>query len=141
MMSSTILSSASFDPVVASRSICIVDDDPAVRLALSLLAQSYGWTSCSYGSGTEFLAAWEADEVIAEPSCVVVDYHMPGLDGEQVVRRLRQKGAQVPILAVTADAQAVTRQRLLGAGADWVLAKPITDTDFEHVLNDCIIDR
>lgn len=141
MMSSTILSTASFDPVVASRSICIVDDDPAVRLALSLLAQSYGWTSCSYASGSEFLAAWDADEVSADPSCVVIDFHMPGLDGEQVVRRLRQKGAKVPILAVSADAQPVTRQRLLDAGADWVLAKPLADTDFEHVLNDCIVDR
>lgn len=59
---------------------------------------------------------------------VLVDLRMPGMDGMEVIRRIRARAdakAQIPIVVVTADTAVDLRQRCLAAGADEVLFKPV----------------
>lgn len=116
--------------------LLIVDDDPAVREALGMLALSYGWSWCAYASGAEFLSAGPPED--SAHSCLILDLNMPQLDGEDVLRLLRARGSRLPVVVITAENQEVRHQRALKAGAAQVLAKPFGDADFERAVRDCV---
>src|SRR5262249_4092644 len=69
---------------------------------------------------------------------LVLDYHMPQMDGLELIHRIRSLGPtalrEVPVLMVTADSASDTRDRLLRAGADFLLRKPLVIEDLAHAL-------
>ena len=76
-----------------------------------------------------------------EYQVVLVDLRMPGMDGMEVIRRIRARGdakARVPVIVVTADTAVDLRERCLAVGADDVLFKPVAmDALFDaigHIL-------
>jgi len=101
-------------------SICIIDDDHWVCDSLIALLESYGFAALGYSSGSAFLA----DQTHREAKCLVVDQHMPGLDGLDVIAALRREGTPVPAVLITGrlDAGIAERARQLGVLA--VLEKP-----------------
>ncbi|WP_408371624.1 MULTISPECIES: response regulator transcription factor, partial [unclassified Paraburkholderia] len=68
--------------------VSIVDDDSAVRVALSSLIRSLGWDARMYESAEEFLASGQA----AHTSCLISDIRMPGMSGIEMHERLRAQG-------------------------------------------------
>jgi len=106
-------------PETAS-TVCIVDDDAAVRSAVSLLVQSCGWEPISYAGGAEFLAA------VAErwPACVLLDLQMPGMDGLTVQRELIRRGFSAPVIVTTAFSDHPSVEKALQNGALRVISKP-----------------
>jgi two-component system cell cycle response regulator DivK len=83
-------------------------------------------------SGFETLEATTAEDGIElalarEPSLVLMDVQLPGIDGVQALARLRSdaRTASVPVLALTAQAMHGDRERFLGAGFDGYLSKPV----------------
>src|SRR5437899_1044954 len=74
--------------------ICIVDDDAAVCDSLSVLLEAHGFEVLTYASGAEFLA----DEWRHQLGCLIIDLHMPGMDGLDVVSALQRKGIFVPVV-------------------------------------------
>lgn len=112
--------------------IAVVEDNADNRLLVSaLLGELYDVQE--FPSGTEALAAVPADP----PALVLLDVSLPGMDGIEVLRRLRatRAGAQLPVIALTAHAMRGDRERLLAAGFDDYVSKPIVD---ERVLLDAI---
>jgi two-component system response regulator FixJ len=77
--------------------VYIIDDDRAVRDALSFLLKSAGVTPHAYESATDFL---EASDTL-EPGCVITDVRMPEMDGLTLVRHIRDKGLRHPIVVIT----------------------------------------
>lgn len=69
---------------------------------------------------------------------ILLDYMMPQLDGIATLRRLRQMDCQVPVIALTADVTAGTRQKLLDAGFADYLSKPVIWTRLEQALLACL---
>ncbi len=65
--------------------VAIVDDEEAVRKALKRLLRAAGLEAETYASGREFLQA----SALRPPDCLVLDLHMPGMSGLQVLRELR----------------------------------------------------
>ena len=68
----------------ARRKIHIVDDDPSVRDALTLVFELEGYDATGFGTGAEFLASARQ----AVPDCVLLDVHMPGKSGLDVLAEL-----------------------------------------------------
>jgi CheY-like chemotaxis protein len=103
--------------------IAIVDDEEPVRKALKRLLRASGLEAESYASGKEFLEAI----VLRRPDCVVLDLHMPGMSGLEVLRELRDGRAPLPAVVITAYEEPETREQCLAAGAAAYLRKPLDE--------------
>lgn len=106
--------------------ILVVDDDPEIVSLVKRGLAYEGFTVDSAGDGTEALI--KARE--REPDLIVLDIMMPGLDGIEVSKRLRQ-GSDVPILLLTAKGAVTDKVAGLESGADDYLVKPFA---FDELL-------
>ena len=104
-------------------SVAIVDDEEGIRKALSRLLRASGPEAESYANGQEFLDAAAEHR----PDCVVLDLHMPGMSGLQVLRKLKAAGQRLSIVVITAHDEPETRERCIDAGACAYLRKPLED--------------
>jgi two-component system response regulator MprA len=101
--------------------VLVVDDDPPLRRMLARTLAAEGYTVTTAGDGAAALV--EASSA-SPPDLIVLDVTMPGLDGLAVCRRLRAKGAIVPVLMLTARDAVADRVNGLESGADDYLVKP-----------------
>jgi FixJ family two-component response regulator len=112
--------------------VVVVDDDEAIRKALSRLLRSWKFRVESFSSGREFLNSLQS----CEPDCVVLDLHMPDMNGLEVLRALRAGKSDLPVIVITAHDEAGVRTTCLVTGASAYLCKPIDG----NVLRPAIID-
>ena len=102
--------------------VAIVDDEEPVRKALKRLLVASGFEVESYASGKEFLATKHQ-----RADCVVLDLHMPGMSGLEVLEELRATRRELPALIITAYDTAEARAQCLAAGASAYLRKPLEE--------------
>jgi signal transduction histidine kinase len=109
-------------PRIRSRAL-IIDDNRDAAATMSMFVQELGGTSMTAHDGGSGLEAMEA----FHPDIVFMDIGMPGLDGYEVCRRIRQMPSQqhVVLVAVTGWGQAQDKRRALEAGFDAHLTKPV----------------
>jgi len=100
--------------------ILVIDDDEKITSMLRRGLAFEGYTVRTARNGTEGLRALREEE----PDLVVLDIMMPGVDGWEVCRRLREAGSRVPVLMLTAKDEVGDRVRGLDTGADDYLVKP-----------------
>jgi two-component system response regulator MprA len=101
--------------------ILVVDDEPAVRESLRRALELEGYEIELARDGEEALARLgEA----SNPDAVILDILMPGIDGLEVCRKMRDSGSHLPVLMLTARAEVDSRVAGLDAGADDYLPKP-----------------
>jgi two-component system response regulator (stage 0 sporulation protein F) len=106
--------------------ILVVDDEAPVREVLSEYFSTEGYAVESAGSGSEALSAVRGGRV----DLVLLDVRMPGLDGVQVLRKIRELGNGVPVIMVTANEDVVLAKETLKLGAFDYVAKPF---DFDYL--------
>jgi FixJ family two-component response regulator len=107
--------------------VFVVDDDPSVRDALSLLLSLHGYATATFASAEDFLAALQTDW----RGCVVLDIRMPGLSGLDLQRQLLAKRPKLPVIVITAHGDvAAARQAFLADAIDFI-EKPF---DSEQLL-------
>src|SRR2546421_5054635 len=111
--------------------ILIVDDDPSAALLMMRLLERDGfWRVVSIGGG------WRALAMILQhpPDVMILDVHMPDLDGIQVLREMQQleqrTNSVTGVLAVSGDHSAATCDAMLSAGADDFIFRPFAGTEF-----------
>ena len=109
--------------ILPPRAIAIVDDDDAVRDALSLLLRMQGFATRDFASGESFLA-WARDEPV---DCVLLDLKMTGLSGLEVQAALAERGLAWPVVMLTAHGDVATTRAALKAGAFDFIEKPFDD--------------
>jgi two-component system response regulator MprA len=100
--------------------ILVVDDEPAVREALERILRLDGFEVALASDGREAVRSQAA----APADAVLLDVLMPGLDGLEVCRRMRDTGDRTPVLMLTARDKVGDRVAGLEAGADDYLPKP-----------------
>lgn len=114
-----------------SRNALVVDDNPTNRLVASTLLRKLGWTVSEADSGEAALAKADSEAF----RLVLLDISMPGLSGEETCKRLKALVAPpTRIIAYTAHAYPEDRERLLAAGFDEILVKPINRQRLEEIV-------
>ena len=102
----------------------IVEDNHVNQMLISALLETFGMPFSVAGGGEEALAL-----MAGEPfDIVLMDIRMPGMDGLEATRRIRALGGaigQTPVIALTAQAEPDDRARILAAGLDGCVTKPI----------------
>ena len=106
-------------------SVLVVEDEPDARELLSLLLAGLGARVQQCGSGTEAIAMCQS----ADFDLLVSDIAMPGLDGYDLIGRLRSLGVRARAIAVSAYARPEDRQAALAAGYDGYCVKPVDGPD------------
>jgi len=106
-----------------SGQIFIVDDDVSVCRALDILLVTYGFTVDTFISAEDFFRAVPN----SVPGCLILDIHMPGLDGWETQQRLVASGSSRPVIVMSADKNRGLNERALKAGAAGYLQKPFND--------------
>lgn len=121
---------------LARGTVLVVDDDPHNRKLIETLLRTDGFIVASCASGGAGLAAIAANP----PDLVLLDLMMPGLDGFEVVRRLKAdpRCSRLPIVMVTALDDAASRARLAAAGIDRILVKPVDRWQLKTCVEDLL---
>jgi FixJ family two-component response regulator len=101
--------------------IAVVDDDEGVRRALCRLVRTFRYDAVAFASGEDFLQSLQ----VRLPGCVVMDLHLPGLNGLEVLAHLRNRNGAPPMIVMTGFDQTGTRVTCLAAGAVDYVTKPI----------------
>jgi two-component system cell cycle response regulator DivK len=112
---------------VTPRKILVVEDNPLNLKLVRDVLEFAGYHVIAANSGEEGLCAAQD----ASPDLVLMDLQLPGIDGTETLRQLRQGtlGRDVPVVAVTAFAMAEDRKRAAHAGFDGYIEKPISVRD------------
>ena len=98
----------------------IVDDDQSVQSALKDLMESAGLSARCFGSAEEFLESDRRNQT----ACLVTDIRMPGMSGLELQAKLKAEGSRIPIIFITAHADAKMKVQAMKAGAVEFLSKP-----------------
>lgn len=108
------------------RTVHVIDDDEAVRRAIAMLLKSAGISVATHPSGLTFLDALPGLGENAA-GCVLTDMRMPGLDGIELLRRLRELHFRWPVVVMTAHGDIPTAVRAMKSGAADFVEKPFDD--------------
>ena len=120
--------------------IVVVDDDALERESLCDCMESAGYSVEGCASAEEFLASnsdQDADCLIVEIACLILDIQLPGENGLELQRRLRN-AASLPIVFVTANATDANRETALKLGAKGFLSKPVRCQDLLNAVRAAI---
>jgi two-component system response regulator FixJ len=103
--------------------IHVVDDDAAMRDSMAFLLDVNGFKPLVYDSASAFLAQSRIDA----SSCVVSDIRMPGMNGIELVRKLKSDGSACPVILVTGHGDVALAVEAMKAGAADFIEKPFDD--------------
>jgi CheY-like chemotaxis protein len=108
-------------PDLAGKTALVVDDSPANRTLMERILGAFGCTVISAASGEEAL------RIAAASPCdlVFMDIQLPGINGIEAMRKLREQGVRGPFVAITAFAMKGDPERFLAEGFDGFIAKPV----------------
>ncbi|MES2342080.1 MAG: ATP-binding protein [Pseudomonadota bacterium] len=123
----------------AALRVLVADDNPTNRLVIRTLLEQVGIEIVAVDSGTAAIEAWEAGAW----SAILMDIHMPGMDGLEATQRIRAREqvlgrARIPIIAVTASVLSHETDAYFAAGMDDFIAKPIELSRLLSILQDCL---
>lgn len=105
--------------------ILCVDDDVQIRFALVALCESQGWVPSVASNVTEAVGIFDKNNI----DLILMDYHLPGINGIEGVRMLRMRSRTVPIIVFTIDDDQKVADAFLKAGASDFALKPIKALD------------
>jgi two-component system response regulator FixJ len=117
--------------VLENKQIFIVDDDESVLRALSILLGTYGFTVDTYNSAAKFLSTVPN----SFPGCLILDIHMPELDGWGTLKQLITSGSRRPVIIISAEKNGGLNEKALKAGAAGYLQKPFNDQSLVDLIN------
>ncbi len=100
--------------------VLIVEDAWFTRRLIRKNLEAIGYKILEAANGQDGLE----QALTSSPDCILLDLLMPDMDGRDVLQALRDRGSKIPVLVLTADIQASSRQQCLDLGAIAVLSKP-----------------
>jgi FixJ family two-component response regulator len=107
-----------------------VDDDFRVRESIESLIESAGYSPLLFASAEEFLGSGALKAAV----CLITDVRMPGMDGLELQRRVRNDRPKFPVIFISAHYDERTRERALDGGAVCFLYKPFDAAELLRVV-------
>jgi FixJ family two-component response regulator len=114
--------------------IAVLDDEADMRKALRRLLTGRGYRVEEYAGGKELLAAIESHPA----GCLLLDLHMPGLNGFDVLEAFQSRHIGVPVIVITAHDEPGAAERVRTLGASAYLKKPIDRDDLLTAIREGI---
>ncbi|KXH83961.1 response regulator [Sporosarcina sp. HYO08] len=114
------------------KSLLIVDDQSGIRLLLDEVFRREGYKTKLASNGIEAIKSVE-EEV---PDCVLLDMKMPGLDGIEVLKRLKSDRPELPVIMMTAYGEIELTDDALKIGADKYFTKPFDIYEVRDAVNE-----
>jgi len=115
----------------AASTVFVIDDDPLVRSAIQGMLKSVGLRSEIFGAPQEFLCSKRPDE----PSCLILDVRLPGINGLEFQRELADAGIRIPIIFITGHGDIPMSVKAMKSGAVEFLTKPFRDQDLLDAIH------
>ena len=110
-------------PLAPSRRVAVLDDEPGLRTALARLLRLHGFEVTPFASGQELLAELERRPFDA----LLLDLHMPELDGFEVLAALARRALRPAVIVITGHDTPEDAARCLALGARLFLPKPLAE--------------
>jgi FixJ family two-component response regulator len=120
--------------VEPSSTVCVVDDDISVRESLELLIRKHGWHPETFTSANEFLARPR----LLAPSCLVLDFSLPGVNGLELQKRVAAELPYMPIIFLTGFGDIPMTVQAMKAGAVEFLTKPFSNESLLNAIRNAI---
>jgi FixJ family two-component response regulator len=117
--------------------IAVVDDEEAVRRALRRLLNSAGYDVDVYENGDDLLGSLGK----RRPACVVLDLHMPRIDGFAVLSALSREKQKVPVLVMTGHDTPEARKRVTEVGVAGYFRKPVDGQQLINAIQDALVQE
>jgi RNA polymerase sigma factor (sigma-70 family) len=114
--------------------VFIVDDDPAVRDALSLLLGVRGYRTAVFSNAEDFLGALQANWV----GCLLIDIRMPGMDGMALQQKLAEMQCRLPVIIITGHGDVALARQAFKANAVDFLEKPFDHDKLIEAINSAL---
>jgi FixJ family two-component response regulator len=110
--------------------VWVVDDDPSVLRAMRRLVESMSCDCAVFETGADLLAGL----AMAQPNLIILDIHMPGASGPEVLAEVRSRGIDVPVVMITGAKRAGVQDICLSGSALDVLGKPVGAAEVGAIL-------
>jgi FixJ family two-component response regulator len=117
--------------------VAVIEDDPASQKTLARVLRTGGFDAAIYASAEEFLASPPQ----SAPIGLLLDVHLGGMSGLDLLRLLRNEGSTVPVIIVTAFDDAHSRQQAERLGCVAYLRKPCEAETILTLLRSLVPDR
>jgi FixJ family two-component response regulator len=114
--------------------VFVIDDDASVRASIQGLLKSTRLRCASFGTAEEFLRNKPPDG----PSCLVLDVSLPGINGLDFQRLLRDAGIQIPIIFITGHGDIPMTVKAMKSGAVEFLTKPFQDQELLDAIRQAL---
>lgn len=114
--------------------VFLVDDNQAIRDALSLYLESQNLAVATFGSATDFLKNYQPES----HGCLVLDIRMPGMDGLELQEYLIKNGIHIPIIFITGHGDVPMAVRAIKSGACDFIEKPFDNKELLNSIKSAI---
>jgi len=116
--------------------VLVVEDDLSVSRALARAIRSLGYDVTTFETGEDLLRC----TLVANPAALLLDFHLPGLSGADLIMALRHHFPDLHIIMMTGRDMSGAREACLSAGAAVYLTKPISRAELGQVLGAASFD-
>jgi len=114
--------------------VITIDDDLRIRESVESLLESAGLASLVFSSAEEFLRSGS----LSEARCLITDVRMVGIDGVELLRRVRLVRPQLPVIFITGHQDDEVRRKALEGGAFAFLLKPFEPADLLAIVSQAV---
>lgn len=122
-------------PVKRLPVIAVLDDEPQLRKALRRLLVAHGFSVVNFERGEDVMVALAAQPM----DCLLLDLHMPGVTGFDVLKGISARGITTPVIVLTGHGEPDTAARVLAMGASAYLTKPVDEASLLSAIAEATV--